>query len=448
MTVSPGNLDSLLNETFPVADYTGVSLQSETGATVPLGLSGGTYSTVTLNTTGVPGPGAVPDEVLDVTGVNDSDNSISISLSLSGSLVAVPITEYILGYSPEGLLVGTGDLEEFAIGISGMEGPISALDTSLGVLSSTPIPAQTNISFSSSGGTPPPGEVILHGSSSQYIVADDNGSLYVQDTVAGRDGTQTLPGVTEMVFTDGTGVFDPTGTAEDVARIYGATLGRGPDVAGLEYWTAQVDDSNVPLSVVASSFTTSPEFIQDYGSLSDGAFVNQLYENVLGRAADASGAQYWDGVLASGASRGTVVLGFAESQENETKTISTAGDVDNAEAYRLYQAALDRAPDASGLSYWSSTLANGVTPTQVAQNFISSAEFLQDYGTLSASDFVSTLYQNVLHRAADPTGLQYWTNALQQGASEASVLVGFSDSLENRVNTASATHANWVFIPS
>jgi V8-like Glu-specific endopeptidase len=307
----------------------------------------------------------------------------------------------------------------------------------------------------SGSGTPPTSppvtpanEVILRGSSSQYLIADGNGSLYVQDTVSGRDGTQTLPGVTEMVFADGIGVFDPTGTAEDVARVYLATLGRAPDVAGLEYWTAQIDDSHVPLNQVASSFTTSPEFIQDYGSLSNTAFVNQLYVNVLGRPADAGGASYWDGVLASGATRGTVVLGFAESKENEANTLSTGGDENNAEAYRLYQAALNRAPDATGLSFWSSALASGATPTQVAENFINSAEFQQDYGLLTRSAFVSTLYQNVLNRAPDALGLQYWTTAMAQGTSEASVLVGFSDSLENRTQTASATHANWVFIPS
>jgi hypothetical protein len=290
--------------------------------------------------------------------------------------------------------------------------------------------------------------VVLHGSSDQYVIADDGGTLDIQDTVPGRDGTLALNGVTAMVFTDGTGVADPTGTAESVARLYQAALARAPDVSGLQFWTTQIDDSLVPIAAVASAFAASPEFIQDYGALSDGAFVNQLYQNVLGRPADAGGAQFWDGALASGASRGAVLVGFAESEENKANTISTAGDENNAEAYRLYQAALDRAPDQAGLTFWSSALANGATPTQVAQGFIGSAEFEQNYGTLSASGFVSTLYENVLHRAADPTGLQFWTNSLQQGASEASVLVGFSDSLENRMQTAGATHANWVFIPT
>jgi phospholipase/lecithinase/hemolysin len=292
------------------------------------------------------------------------------------------------------------------------------------------------------------GETDLQGSSSQYVVADDGGSLYLQDMVAGRDGTQILPGITTMAFTDGTGVFDPTGTAEDVARLYGAALARAPDVAGLEHWTAEIDDSQVSLSAVANDLATSPEFIQDYGSLSDAAFVNQLYENALGRPADAAGAQLWEGALGSGASRGSVLVGITQSQEDKSDTVSTAGDEDNAQVYRLYQTAFDRAPDQAGLASWSSALANGATPTQLAQGFVNSAEFQQDYGTLSASDFVSALYENALHRAADPAGLQSWTNALQQGASQASVLVGFSDSLESREQTAAATHANWVFIPT
>jgi uncharacterized protein DUF4214 len=292
----------------------------------------------------------------------------------------------------------------------------------------------------------PPGTVGLHGSHDQYIVADNNGSLYVQDTVAGRDGTQTLPGVNVMTFTDGTGVFDPTGTAGDVDRLYSAALGRAPDVGGLAFWTNDVDGSQVPLGDVAGSFASSPEFIQHFGSLADPAFVQQLYQNVLNRPGDASGAQFWQDQLASGISRGQVVLGFAESPENETDTLATAGDKNNAEAFRLYQATLNRAPDQAGQTFWSSALGNGATPEQLAQGFIGSAEFQQKFGSLSAADFVSQLYQNVLHRAGDPAGQQFWTTQLQQGASQASVVVGFSDGLENRAQTAGATHDDWVFI--
>jgi Domain of unknown function (DUF4214) len=292
------------------------------------------------------------------------------------------------------------------------------------------------------------GIVALQGSHDQYVVANDKGVLYLKDTVAGRDGTQTLPSDHVMLFTDGTGVFDPGGTAENVARLYLTALHRAPDLAGLEAWTAAIDTSHVPMSAVANSFATSPEFIRDYGSLSNAGFVAQLYLNALGRPEDAAGAQGWDNVLTSGMSRGAVTLSFAESQEEAANTVATAGDGNDAEVYRLYQAAFSRPPDPAGENFWSSALAGGATPMAVAQSFVSSSEFQQTYGGLSASDFVSALYQNALHRPADPGGLQAWTNMLQQGATQANVIVDFSDSLESRVQTAGATHADWVFIPT
>jgi Domain of unknown function (DUF4214) len=290
-----------------------------------------------------------------------------------------------------------------------------------------------------------PGSVFLDGPHSQYVIVDDGGSLHIQ-TIAGQGGPPTLPSDNVMVFTDGVGLFDPTGTAEDVDRLYSAALSRAPDVSGLKFWTAQADDSHVSLSDVANSFAASPEFINNYGALSDLAFVQQLYQNVLDRPGEASGVQFWQDALAAGTSRGAVLLSFAEGAENQAKTLPTAGDKNNAEAYRLYQAALDRAPDQGGLSFWSSTLKGGTTPDQVAQSFIESSEFQQKYGSLGASDFVSQLYQNVLHRAGDPGGQQFWTSQLQGGLTQSSVLVGFSDSPENRSQTASATHDGWVFI--
>lgn len=295
------------------------------------------------------------------------------------------------------------------------------------------------------------GGTTLRGTAAQYVVADDGGSLYIQDTVAGRDGTQVLSGVSTMSFANGIGVFDPTGAAEDLARLYQTVLDRTPDVSGLLGWVNEVDNATVPpgvvSSAVATAFVTSPEFINGYGTLSNSAFVNQLYENGLGRPADPTGLQTWDNLLAAGTSRGTVALDIAESTESQNDSLSTAGDNNSAEVYRLYETTFGRAPDPTGLATFTSVLTGGGTIAQVAQGLVNSAEFKQDYGALSVSQFVTDLYQNALHRAPDAAGLQDWTTELQSGASQASVLVGFSDSPESRVLTASATHANWVFIP-
>jgi Ca2+-binding RTX toxin-like protein len=104
----------------------------------------------------------------------------------------------------------------------------------------------------------------------------------------------------------------------------------------------------------------------------------------------------------------------------------TAGQV-----YRLYEAALGRAPDPVGLAGWTHALNGGTSLQSVANGFVTSQEFQQVYGQLSDKDFVTLLYHNVLHRDPDTGGLNAWLGVLTQGASRAEVLVGFSESSEN-----------------
>jgi serralysin len=107
------------------------------------------------------------------------------------------------------------------------------------------------------------------------------------------------------------------------------------------------------------------------------------------------------------------------------------------QAFRLYEAALDRAPDAQGLKFHVTWLDQGVSLHDDAQNFLNSPEFQQKYGSnLSDQQFVSALYQNTLERAPDAAGFAYWNNQLSTHAQDrASVLVGFSESTENHMQT-------------
>lgn len=104
-------------------------------------------------------------------------------------------------------------------------------------------------------------------------------------------------------------------------------------------------------------------------------------------------------------------------------------------AYRLYQAAFDRTPDAAGLGYHIAALDNGWGLGDVATGFINSPEFQSMYGTdISETEFVTLLYNNVLDRAPDEQGLEYHVNRLENGANREAVLVGFSESPENQLN--------------
>lgn len=296
--------------------------------------------------------------------------------------------------------------------------------------------------------TPPDASVQVSGTHSQYIIADADGSLYYQDLVANRDGSATVPGVDEIYFSDGVGRFDPTGNAEDVARLYGVAFGHGADLSGLNYWTHLIDAYTLQLNSVAMAFVASAEFQNSYGSLSHRDFVAQLYQNAFGHAGDASGNAYWTGQLNAGVSEGAVLIDFSDSFEYRIDNQSTIGDKDISEVYRLYQAAFNQTPDTTGLESWVSLLDTGTSDLKVAQDMTATPEFQSLFAGLSASAEINLLYQNVFHAAGDPSGSSYWVRQIQDGASMGQVLVGFADSVQNRIATASVTHDAWVFTTS
>ena len=109
--------------------------------------------------------------------------------------------------------------------------------------------------------------------------------------------------------------------------------------------------------------------------------------------------------------------------------------------YRLYGATLGREPDLAGFQGWVAALTGGQSLAQITSGFINSAEFLSAYGTLNNTQFVTLLYNNVLHRSPDPAGLVGWAGMLNAGQSKESVVDGFSESAEYKGNTSAAASA-------
>jgi 2',3'-cyclic-nucleotide 2'-phosphodiesterase (5'-nucleotidase family) len=97
---------------------------------------------------------------------------------------------------------------------------------------------------------------------------------------------------------------------------------------------------------------------------------------------------------------------------------------------RLYDAAFDRAADGSGFAHWLEQ-DDALTVTDIAARFIDSAEFNNLHGELTDGEFVDLMYANVLDRAADDAGRAYWVGELEEGAAEAVVMVGFTESEES-----------------
>ncbi|WP_406857159.1 DUF4214 domain-containing protein [Alsobacter sp. KACC 23698] len=115
--------------------------------------------------------------------------------------------------------------------------------------------------------------------------------------------------------------------------------------------------------------------------------------------------------------------------------LDTAGDA--GQGFRLYQAAFNRTPDKSGLSYWVDALDRGASLHDVATGFVASAEFKAVYGASpSSGEIVDRFYHNVLGRAGEQSGTDYWVGLLQKGTSAADILASFSESAENVAKVA------------
>jgi hypothetical protein len=115
-------------------------------------------------------------------------------------------------------------------------------------------------------------------------------------------------------------------------------------------------------------------------------------------------------------------------------------------AARLYGAAFDRVPDASGLNYWIQQRQRGVTLERMALMLSASAEFKKLYGTTGDRAFVEQVYRNVLDREPEAKGIDYWVDQLARGLmTRGRVLVGFSESAENKKATQVDVTVSWAY---
>jgi hypothetical protein len=85
-----------------------------------------------------------------------------------------------------------------------------------------------------------------------------------------------------------------------VQQLYVGYLGRAADQAGLNFWADAIANGTATIKSVATGFTLSTEYKAAYAGLTSDALVDQVYNNVLGRAADAEGKAFWVAALAKG----------------------------------------------------------------------------------------------------------------------------------------------------
>ncbi|MEW9919544.1 DUF4214 domain-containing protein [Marimonas sp. MJW-29] len=168
------------------------------------------------------------------------------------------------------------------------------------------------------------------GLSSDYTVV--GGSTYA--VVTGPDGARDKLFNIEFLRFDDTYFALGEGSALDsvsrdaftveerVALLYEAALDRNGaiDLPGLNFYIEVTERDNLSNEFLAADLMTSPEFTAKFGdvnTLSNDAFLEQIYLNVLDRASDGAGKAFYLGLLDSGTiTRALALADIATSPEN------------------------------------------------------------------------------------------------------------------------------------
>ena len=293
----------------------------------------------------------------------------------------------------------------------------------------------------------------------------------------------------------------PAASSTELQQLYIAYFSRPCDPTGLDYWT----NEGISRSAFAANMYLQPEFNNVNGGLSVEKQVNQIYLNLFNREADIAGLSYWTQQINLGnlqlASIANDLIWAAENNSGGFSDASTLANKTNAAV--AYTAQI-KTSTSSILDYQAQSTSPWITGSNLkeAKNFISG---IGQYNTHTSSDinnsiskfsslsnssnykllidpnqtkkdtitgiennfhaannyevtnyeidtyltrsfnsyslldmnhqtFVSNLYEEVLLREPDSIGMNYWLGQLNSGAeTQYEVLLGFSESAENKL---------------
>jgi hypothetical protein len=161
--------------------------------------------------------------------------------------------------------------------------------------------------------------------------------------------------------------------------------------------------------------------------------VTKLYQQVLGRAPESAGLDYWVDRINAGSTYGTVASGIFESAERLDPIIK-----------QMYRDYLLREAEPAGVTFYRDLWRADGGPDNVVANIISSAEFYASAGGTN-SLWVTELYRRLLGREPDAAGLDYWTTRLDSGQlSRKQVVFGFTRSNENFTNLVTGWYQQYL----
>lgn len=148
----------------------------------------------------------------------------------------------------------------------------------------------------------------------------------------------------------------------------------------------------------------SPAVTQATVQISNDAFVERLYSDLLQRTPSDAEVKSWADQIDTGtATRDVVIKGFEKSIEYRTLVVQG-----------LYRNLLHREGEPAGMAFWVAFLADH-TVEQAQAAFIGSPEYYATRGGGTAAGFLAAEYQDLLGRPVDSTALATQASLLDQG---------------------------------
>jgi len=183
-----------------------------------------------------------------------------------------------------------------------------------------------------------------------------------------------------------------------VTAEYANLLHRAPDSAGFNFFQNQMIQGAAP-EVIEAEFVTSTEYLGKHGGTATG-WVTGLYQNLLGRTPNSAEVSFWTTAMARGVGAFTVALGFSTSVERDADVVTT-----------FYHNLLGRAPDAIGLTDFVTLMRSGANRLEVESVIVGSTEYIVDHGN-SSTGFINGAYHDLLQRAPSNNELIFWEDEL------------------------------------
>lgn len=154
-----------------------------------------------------------------------------------------------------------------------------------------------------------------------------------------------------------------------VARLALAALDAPPEFADLRSWTAAAK-GGTSLHDIATEVVTKPAFTSGLGALGTGAFVDQAYNRIAGRAPSSSARSMWvsrvDGGTHTRADLLVALVGTPDAERRYRARVNVL---------MTYAGLLQRKPDPSGWTYWVSRTEAGSSIDRLVAQFFTSSEY-------------------------------------------------------------------------